>query len=318
MARPAPVSGILHTYRAFPPLTAFELVPSSPPSNNLLLLVGGLYDDLGTIGYLYRLAELNEVGWGAAQVKLSSSAVGWGQSSVATDAQEISLCVEYFKQNGKKKVVLIGQSTGSFLLCFEQRSVLMEENGIGCQDLITYFHHQPTLSSINGIILQAPVSDREILEHSLPNLPSILPHISESQKYVTPTVLSVIGTGEGPAVTTKRFKSLAQRPKGDEIDVEDSEDYFSSDLTDDRLKNVFKPVTVPLLMIMSGKDQYVPPHVKERMVELGDRFVKAAKSRSERGEETNLVIIEEANHQIDDEKDRDQLIQVLKAFLKEC
>ncbi|KAK1021332.1 hypothetical protein LTR33_018487, partial [Friedmanniomyces endolithicus] len=84
---------------------------------------------------------------------LGSAGNSWGTSSIAQDALDIAKIVAYFRslrpakgEKGRGKVVLMGHSTG-------------------CQDCMEYFvgansSHRP---AVEGVILQAPVSDREAL-----------------------------------------------------------------------------------------------------------------------------------------------------------
>jgi triacylglycerol esterase/lipase EstA (alpha/beta hydrolase family) len=51
--------------------------------------------------------------WAIAEVLLSSSYRGWGTSSLAKDARELSECVSYFASlRPSAKIVLMGHSTG--------------------------------------------------------------------------------------------------------------------------------------------------------------------------------------------------------------
>jgi pimeloyl-ACP methyl ester carboxylesterase len=45
---------------------------------------------------------------------MRSSYTGFGYSSLANDAEDISALVQYLRVSGKKKVVLLGSSTGMY------------------------------------------------------------------------------------------------------------------------------------------------------------------------------------------------------------
>ncbi|BGP16935.1 hypothetical protein JCM10213v2_004943 [Rhodosporidiobolus nylandii] len=252
------MSGQLHIVTAWPHVSAFEFSPSSPPSTSLVLFVGGLSDSLGSVPYLARLASgLAEKGWGLAQASLRSTANGWGGATVEDDAKELAEVVKYFRERGRERVVLMGHSTGT-------------------QDAIAYLHLRQSSSfpSLDAVILQAPVSDREIVETDLPRiLPDKLPPSSSPQDYV-PHSFSKEWPLRG-GITFQRYKSLCAKPSSDEIDLSVSEDFFSSDLSDSRLANVFRPLQCPLLAVLSGEDSTYPSHVKAGLPALLERFQAA-------------------------------------------
>lgn len=67
-----------------------------------------------------RLARaIEETGWSVVEVLLTSSYAGWGHSSIAQDAKELALAVQYFREHrNTRRVVLLGHSTGKFLATF--------------------------------------------------------------------------------------------------------------------------------------------------------------------------------------------------------
>lgn len=75
---------------------------------------GGLGDGLGTVGYIYSLAEaLGKASWSFIHLLLFSAYSGFGHGSLEQDAKEIGKIVEYLRnERGKKKIVLMGHSTG--------------------------------------------------------------------------------------------------------------------------------------------------------------------------------------------------------------
>lgn len=105
--------GHLHHYAPEQELTAFE--HGEGQHNDIVILINGLNGSLG-LGYSTGLAKaLQEVGWSMVEVLLSSSGAGWGGCSVKQDAEELAMCVRYFKEKrGKDKVVLMGHSTGEW------------------------------------------------------------------------------------------------------------------------------------------------------------------------------------------------------------
>ena len=119
----------------FPSLVAFESSPLSPPNMgadldlNLLptkkcILLGGLSDGLIPTPYTKPLEKVcHSLGWSLVQPVLSSSYLGFGNSSLKQDAIEIGKLMRYLNhhRNGEK-FAIIGHSTG-------------------CQDAVYYMKH---------------------------------------------------------------------------------------------------------------------------------------------------------------------------------
>lgn len=84
------VRGILHSYQSSPGLTAFEIVEHER-HEKVVIFIGGLSDSYLTVPYLRPLGrELAREGWGVVQVTLSSSALGYGTTSLAKDVEELA------------------------------------------------------------------------------------------------------------------------------------------------------------------------------------------------------------------------------------
>ncbi|KAK9451427.1 uncharacterized protein V1518DRAFT_408532 [Limtongia smithiae] len=230
--------GLLHKYNNR--LVAFEFATSSgTPHANVLLFVGGLGDGLLTVPYVSPLAaKLDTIGWGCSQLLISSSYRGWGTGSLARDASEIDDAVTYFSGLRHGKVVLMGHSTGS-------------------QDTIYYLtRHAPSSSAarISGGIMQAPVSDREAMQVLMPELYADL--LAEAITYTT--------TGKGDEVLPQKFaKKFLDTPISASRWVSlatklGDDDFFSSDIEQEHLKSTFGVIDVPVLVLYSGSDEYVP------------------------------------------------------------
>ena len=118
--------------------------PSS--SSKAVVCIGGLTDGLLSLRYFPALAEgLQKVGWRTFQPVLQSSYRGWGFASLDDDVAGIDKFLSFLQSNrGITEVVLLGSSTG-------------------CQDAVHYLKAGKHSSLIHGIVLQAPVSDREAL-----------------------------------------------------------------------------------------------------------------------------------------------------------
>ncbi|TKX26110.1 hypothetical protein C1H76_1636 [Elsinoe australis] len=242
-------------FHYIPPISAFELTQPGcreNPATNILLWIGGLFDTFGFVSYPFAISDTLPANWSLVQLILSSSGNSWGTTTLDHDVTEISNAVRYFRkhQQGDAKIVIMGHSTG-------------------CQDALHYVS-APRLDSkeqdrprVDGIILQAPVSDREALVDSLEphdlNKGNVIAqqYVQEGRpddclpNSVTQPVYRNIG------VTARRWLSLSS-PDG-----KGQDDMFSSDLTDDQLGRSFGsiPKGTAVLFLCGGKDEYVPEHV---------------------------------------------------------
>ncbi|KAH3680194.1 hypothetical protein WICPIJ_008355 [Wickerhamomyces pijperi] len=232
-----PQSGTVHEYT--PRLQAFELTPTnqSITPSNAIVFIGGLTDGLLTVPYITELNKHLPSQWSIFQIIFSSSYIGWGTGSLDRDVKEVGLLVTYLKEKlGKEKVIIMGHSTG-------------------CQDSIHYALKQFTdIKAVNGIILQAPVSDREAITdrtsiEELTELNREVKEIYESQgkDRVLPKKFSDIFFGA--PISAYRWLSLADH-NGDD-------DYFSTDLPDERLASTFGSLNgLKLLVLYSGSDEF--------------------------------------------------------------
>lgn len=237
------------TYHYIPPISAFEPTKNLARSANIntLLWVGGLYDTYHSTNYPYTLAEKLPPTWSLVQIILSSSGWGWGTGSLGQDIEELEKAVRFFREKRPGgKVVIMGHSTG-------------------CQDGIHYVVSPTKAGSearapVDGLILQAPVSDKEALqrgdssEYDAANKLALEWTAAGKEDDCLP--LGVTGSLVGPCpLTARRWLSLAS-PDGTGED-----DYFSSDLSLETLKGTFGkiPKTTPLLILFSGEDESVRP-----------------------------------------------------------
>ena len=254
---PSAFNGVLHRFA--PRLVAFEHSDDPTNTSDILIWVGGLGDGLLTVPYPTVLSQYLPPSWTLAQVLLSSSYGGWGTSSLVRDAWELAQCVQYFQNTRPgRKVVLMGHSTG-------------------CQDIMEYVVGDENLNRprVQGAILQAPVSDREILVQELPeglyesSVKLAQDWIDNGRGEDVLPESATRGFFDGP-VSARRWLSLASPNK------DGDDDYFSSDLEDDELRKTFGlfPKDIPLLLLYSGHDQHVPTHVDKRsLVEKWMRIV---------------------------------------------
>ncbi|KAF7590578.1 hypothetical protein BBP40_002667 [Aspergillus hancockii] len=249
--------GILHEYA--PRLTAFEFTTTpSTPKPNSLLFIGGLTDGLLTVPYVASLAQaFTNTTWSIYNITLSSSHLGWGVGSLNKDITELAQAVAFVRaQKPSGKIVLMGHSTGS-------------------QDVLHYLHAPNPLPGsdlsrpvLDGAIMQAPVSDREYLVKLVRGSNEVrgayeqLVNFARSQPpdTILPVNLTAaVGMPADTGVCGRRFLSLAS-PGSPEQPEED--DLFSSDLTEQRLRETFGAVAErgllkgKLAALYSGSDEY--------------------------------------------------------------
>ncbi|KAF2857771.1 DUF1749-domain-containing protein [Piedraia hortae CBS 480.64] len=232
-------AGTLHYIPAR--LSAFELGASKA---NTLIWIAGLGDTQLFVDYPKALSTaLALSNWSVAIANLHSTGLGWGISSISRDANDLSKIVAYFRSHKPGgKIVLMGHSTG-------------------CQDCMEYLLRKN--ETVEGVILQAPVSDREAMAMGDQNLvkeaneaatrmnpEDVLPH-----RLTRPLFGRV-------AISARRWLDLSS-PEHNGAD-----DFFSSDLSDEQLENTFGSIKTPLLILYSGKDENVPDFVdKEALVQ---------------------------------------------------
>ena len=215
-----------------------------------VVCIGGLTDGLLSLRYLPALAaELQQVGWRTFQPVLQSSYRGWGFASLDDDVLGIDKFLSFLRsKRGITEVVLLGSSTG-------------------CQDAVHYLKVGKLTDIVHGIVLQAPVSDREAL--SVETSGNQVEALCEFAK--TASKMIAEGRGEealpraacqlfGPpdVITAYRFDSLTRRLADD--------DMFSSDLSEDEMKQKLGHVHTPALLIASADDEYVPKTVDVSML----------------------------------------------------
>jgi pimeloyl-ACP methyl ester carboxylesterase len=277
-------TGRFHTYWPERYLKVFEHLPSygSGPTQdkpNTLLFIGGLFDSFASVPYVARLAS-RLIGqsantWSVMEIQLTSFGVGFGTGDLNRDVEEIAKGVEWLRsrpQAPSSKVVLIGHSTGS-------------------QDVLHYLYHGTRKRPvIDGAILQAPVSDREMLNMALNALEGdddddqhdIQKVYEECVQQARQLQIDPDGPSLPRSLTSKlgfkhaflsgsRFLSLASPNSPDQPSMDD---LFSSDIPDHFLSSTFGTVgkkgrlskvagsSFPTLMVLiSGADEYMPSSI---------------------------------------------------------
>ncbi|KAA8646158.1 hypothetical protein EYZ11_001553 [Aspergillus tanneri] len=326
---PASYPGILHQYA--PRLVAHEFVSPNQtrPKPHSLLFVGGLTDGLGTVPYVTELSKaLESTEWSLFWLVLSSSYLGWGIGSLDQDVEEISQCVSFVRKyksasSSDGKVVVMGHSTG-------------------CQDVLHYLYsanplpQRPTDQEVglnlqrlvrpvmDGAIMQAPVSDREAVLHMMQTSADpdefrrIYDQLVDLARRQPPTeILPLHLTSKvgypGTPLNARRFLSLASpdSPVNPELD-----DLFSSDLTDQRLRETFGAVAErgllrsKLMVLYSGSDEFAAGWVdKEALLQ---RWKLATNANGKEKWDENSAVVPGASHTVKDEGQTDLIARVLR------
>ena len=277
---PAAYRGTLHHFTSR--LTAFEHTPNRTQSNvhatihNTILFLGGLGDGLMHPHYPSTLAAKLPPTWSIAEVLLSSSYSGWATSSLAKDATELARAVSYFRSlpgraAGSGRIVLMGHSTGS-QICMEYLVGPWRERVIPSSTI-----QRP---AVDGIILQAGISDREgVLASNKFDEESLERSRVMAREWVAN------GRGEdvlSESVTKREFgRSMCARRWLSLVEGDGDDDYFSSDLGDDRIVRTFGMLGargVPILVLLSEKDENMPEHVdKTKLLERWSGAVEAGR-----------------------------------------
>mmetsp|Transcript_1272 Transcript_1272/g.2703 ORF Transcript_1272/g.2703 Transcript_1272/m.2703 type:complete len:338 (-) Transcript_1272:179-1192(-) len=306
----------LVAFESSPPIAALNLIQSgqiTSQASNKCILLGGLSDGPIPTPYTKLLEEkCHSLGWSLVQPILSSSYLGFGHGSLSRDTDELARLMEYLVcHHSAERFALVGHSTG-------------------CQNSIHFLKcgRRDLVDRLKVVALQAPVSDRESLtmtpgDHST--------HLTHAQ--------SLLSQGKGEEmmprnafwapITASRYLSL--------FNVNGSDDFFSSDMTDEELYdrlghvgNVGGETGLRLLAAFSKKDEYVPTSVEKDV--LLKRLVSAMNGFDEEdqngGNETAAgrrgrvavasgLMLENGNHNLSEgEGDKVEFVQAVGKLME--
>ena len=289
-----PASSYSGTLHFIPPnLSAFEPtkqnVQSANVSINTLLWVGGMFDTLLSTSYPLAIAQALDADWSVVTASLGTAGMSWGVGSIARDADDMAKIITYLKeQRPGGKVIVMGHSTG-------------------CQDCMEYIvgRNAEKRPPVDGVILQAPVSDREALSMHLPdafmqeaNQLALKMCREGKDKDALPNRLTKPSFGR-IAITARRWVDIASPgPYHDGAD-----DYFSSDLPDERLIATFGklPASTPLLVLFSGNEENVPSSMDKRR--LVQKWLHVTETYGGSVDGINGGVVEGASHNLNGQSD---------------
>jgi len=255
------LSGELFAYA--PGRVAFESSPTPARTNNKCILLGGLSDGLMPVPYTSALCcENNNLS--LVQPILSSSYTGFGHGRLDRDVHELDELLAYLLAYRRTTNSSNDDSTK------DEPLLALVGHSTGCQDIVHYLQHgrSDLVARVRVVALQAPVSDREsatlchgcheTLDEHKAALEANLQHARQ--------LCDSAGSGGDEMMPRAAFWApiTAQRYL-DLLDRNGLDDYFSSDLTDDELRERLGHVSTKSLQAClvagSGADEYVPATV---------------------------------------------------------
>ena len=209
-------------------------------SNKLILLIGGLGDLLFSVKYFeYLWEKLND--YKLCIPIMRSSGNSFGNTIIWDDVEDIKEIIKHISYNNEiKDIYLIGHSTG-------------------CQDILCLFKKKIQKEfPIRKCILQGPVSDRDYVKDDqklkneikrIENISNILfKDWNNSQLKNSIEVSQYLYDNKYPLLI-RRFISLYSK-LGDE-------DWFSYDIEQNILNQLYSIIDIPFLFVFSLNDQYV-------------------------------------------------------------
>ncbi|KAI9270799.1 hypothetical protein BDA99DRAFT_478753 [Phascolomyces articulosus] len=275
------LQGTLYTYYEPDRLTAFESGPIN--SSNTVVYIGGLTDGYNSVPYLPELqSRLSDIGWSLVQVQLSSSCTGYGISNLQKDSDELDHLVRYLTtKRNKSKILFLGHSTG-------------------CQDCYRHNKYGKMSESIMGYVLQAPVSDREVMMKYLEGYEKYLKDAKKMIDEGKGKDLMPRSANETPC-TAERFYSLGA--------VGGDDDVFSTDLSDDMIRQLYEGVNRPMAMVFTKDDEcYMSEIPPTQVMERYQSFCPAIRK---------TCLIEDGGHSLTTKEAQKHISDIVIEFIQE-
>ncbi|KAG5921269.1 hypothetical protein E4U61_006964 [Claviceps capensis] len=291
MASSNPFPVTVHPYKSpTRSACAYEL-GTDVASKNAIIFIGGLGDGPHSVAYIRTVARHletagKELEYSVFEIRLRSSFIGFGTTSLTDDVEDIAALVKYLRGLGKEKIVLFGHSTGSQ----------------DCMEYADYVKHSNP--PVDGFIMQGPVSDRESMDVIFPSYQDSLAlaneWIAQGRAHDCLPNDKVPQDLSAP-ITAYRFNSLVAKGGDD--------DYFSSDLDDETVRKFWSRFNKPVLVLHSGNEENCPEFVDQ--AKENQRYQKANPMVSPLS-----GLIPGAGHQVLEKSARDWLAQRVLEYLR--
>ena len=210
-------------------------------STKLIMLIGGLGDLLFNIKYFQYLWNKFNENYMICIPNMRSSGNSFGSFTIWNDVEDINEILSYiYNKNKLDEIYLLGHSTG-------------------CQDILCLFKKGINKQfPIKKCILQGPVSDRDYLNKDEKLLNEIkriekeynvlYENWNNSELKNSMDVSKYLYDNKYPLLV-RRFVSLYSK-LGDE-------DWFSYDISQEKLKSMYSIIDIPFLFVFSLNDQYI-------------------------------------------------------------
>ena len=210
-------------------------------STKLIMLIGGLGDLLFNIKYFQYLWNKFDENYMICIPNMRSSGNSFGSFTIWNDVEDINEILSYISNKNKlDEIYLLGHSTG-------------------CQDILCLFKKGINKQfPIKKCILQGPVSDRDYLNKDEKLLNEIkriekeynilYENWNNSELKNSIDVSKYLYDNKYPLLV-RRFVSLYSK-LGDE-------DWFSYDISQEKLKSMYSIIDIPFLFVFSLNDQYI-------------------------------------------------------------
>lgn len=268
-----------------------------------MIFVGGLSDGLLFADYVRPLAlALAEHGWRTAHALLSSSLIGWGTGSVARDAAELRRLAAYLeREHGSCGAVILGHSTGcqDAVQCARDWGAETAEDGESADGSEgeggesgagagASRPRSPLVPRLLGVILQAPVSDREAFLQEPGNRRSL----EEAQAALARGEPDAFVRTITPGVPLSAWRANALLSRNG------ADDMFSVDFDDGELERALAALRgLPSLFVLGATDACYPPGTdvekqgRRLQAHAGDRAeaIVLPGGHSQMGSEAELV-----------------------------
>ncbi|KAL1901297.1 hypothetical protein Cpir12675_000530 [Ceratocystis pirilliformis] len=250
-----PFQATVHRFESSTPsVCAYESGPDS--AENALVFIAGFGGGPHTMSVARKISEKltnsPKLGYSLFEIRMRSSFDSIGNSGVLEDVQDIKALVKYLRTIGRKKIVLLGHSTG-------------------CQDIMTYNKLKDEVPPVDGFILQGPISDREAFKNIIAKPEEMLNYLEALEYARENEIAAGVGSDEilgwmprwlipkavrNLPFTIYRFLSLST--------VGGDDDFFSPDLSSEQVSTIWKSLTKPAMVLHSGNDEFVRSSVDKK------------------------------------------------------